>query len=959
MHIYKYVFNFYTNIYYTSMSSTDNKIDVSSNDSSIYRHIILDNKLEVVIIHDKDTDMSAATLSVGVGHYLDPPEYLGLAHFLEHMLFMGTKKYPNVNHYHEYLNNHGGSSNAYTAPENTSYFFDIQNDYILEALDIFGQFFIDPLFDKSTINKEVEAVDSEHSKNINSDGWRFQRMISKLVNKEHPSSKFSTGNLETLKKEGTYDNMIKFYKTHYSANIMKLCILSNKSVSELEPVVREIFGKVKNINYKHPTYNTLPFDLTSVPKDAICYKLSKQVPVVDTDIINIIWQLPNIRKYYLHKPTYYINRMLGHEGEGSIIYYLKSNNMATSLSSGIYETDETASINVLSIELTEDGFKNIPAIVDLVYYYIDLIDLIVKSGVDEWRYSEIKDVAKLNFKYLPKINSSDRVLSIADNMLHYPVKHCMSEPYIYKDYSEANSLISKYLEYFKRRSSVIIIASKKYEEVAVKREHYYGIQYIDKTFPTEYGSEFNITKLDTSSIHLPVKNIFMPTDITLHTPEIIHHYPKKIKLDDVSNIRNIEVWYKQDHKFKNPKVLINSIIYNKDISSTVTNYTMFILFIRLLNHSLTSVNYYSSLANLYFTISVNYEYLQISVNSYNNKDSISKILQTIIEHFSILPSVEVFKLVKTELKKDLENFIYNTPVELGQEYLKEKSYNKYYNYKAVLKELSNITSVDKLVSDVNKILSNSVIKMFICGNILEKDSLYIIPHFKKFLSTKSIDNFMPIIKVEKLLPGKLEVYNKDCYNPKEIDSAINVYYEISVLKKGFSKNWDIKLVLLFLINKITEEKFFTQLRSIEQSGYIVKSTIYSLGGSQCYTTGLLFFIQSYKKTLDSLEDRINSFMLDIMKFIKDLQNNTKLFEKYKTTIINELNKKDDNLYQEYDRNLNEIINGEYMFDYRKHLLSVVKNITVDQVIDYFDKYFTNKATRKVRIVKIHSKIKKN
>ena len=59
--------------------------------------------------------MSAACIDVKIGSALEPRERPGLAHFCEHMLFMGTEKYPWENEYSEYLKNNGGYSNAYTA----------------------------------------------------------------------------------------------------------------------------------------------------------------------------------------------------------------------------------------------------------------------------------------------------------------------------------------------------------------------------------------------------------------------------------------------------------------------------------------------------------------------------------------------------------------------------------------------------------------------------------------------------------------------------------------------------------------------------------------------------------------------------------------------------------------------------------------------------------------------------
>ena len=96
----------------------------------------------------------------------DPAEAQGLAHFLEHMLFMGTEKYPEENQYSAFLSAHGGYSNAYTAQENTVYYFDVNTAHFEEALDLFASFFTCPLFTEGSTGREINAVDSENSKNL-------------------------------------------------------------------------------------------------------------------------------------------------------------------------------------------------------------------------------------------------------------------------------------------------------------------------------------------------------------------------------------------------------------------------------------------------------------------------------------------------------------------------------------------------------------------------------------------------------------------------------------------------------------------------------------------------------------------------------------------------------------------------------------------------------------------------
>lgn len=73
-----------------------------------------------------------------LGSLSDPVNISGLAHFCEHMLFLGTKKYPKENEYSQFLSEHAGSSNAFTSGEHTNYYFDISHEHLQGALDRFG-----------------------------------------------------------------------------------------------------------------------------------------------------------------------------------------------------------------------------------------------------------------------------------------------------------------------------------------------------------------------------------------------------------------------------------------------------------------------------------------------------------------------------------------------------------------------------------------------------------------------------------------------------------------------------------------------------------------------------------------------------------------------------------------------------------------------------------------------------
>jgi len=175
--------------------ATDVSVEVEKrpSDDREYKAITLDNGMRTLLVSDASTKRSAAAIDVHVGSFSDPDDLAGLAHFAEHMCFLGTKKYPEEDEFSKYLASHGGSSNAYTDSEDTVYYFDCASPYLSGSLDRFSQFFISPLFSDSAISRELNAIDSEHSKNINNDGFRIYQLEKDSANPMHPLNKFSTG----------------------------------------------------------------------------------------------------------------------------------------------------------------------------------------------------------------------------------------------------------------------------------------------------------------------------------------------------------------------------------------------------------------------------------------------------------------------------------------------------------------------------------------------------------------------------------------------------------------------------------------------------------------------------------------------------------------------------------------------------------------------------------------------
>uniref|UniRef100_A0A672Q6A6 Nardilysin convertase n=1 Tax=Sinocyclocheilus grahami TaxID=75366 RepID=A0A672Q6A6_SINGR len=315
---------------------------------------------------------SAAALCIGVGSFSDPNDLPGLAHFLEHMVFMGSEKYPSENGFDAFLKKHGGSDNASTDCERTIFQFDVQRKCFKEALDRWAQFFVCPLMIEDAIDREVEAVDSEYQLAKPSDSHRKEMLFGSLAKPNHPMSKFCWGNALTLKTEprekniNVYKRLREFWKRYYSAHYMTLAVQSKESLDTLEEWVREIFSQVPNNGKPKPDFS----DQLSPFETPAFNKLYRMVPVRKVHALTITWALPPQEKHYRVKPLHYIAWLIGHEGTGSILSMLRRKCWALALFGGNSETgfdqNTTYSIFSISITLTDEGFQNFYEVAHLV-----------------------------------------------------------------------------------------------------------------------------------------------------------------------------------------------------------------------------------------------------------------------------------------------------------------------------------------------------------------------------------------------------------------------------------------------------------------------------------------------------------------------------------------------------------------------------------------------------------------
>jgi insulysin len=243
---------------------------------------------------------------------------------------------------------HSGSSNAYTGSTSTNYYFEVaakksedasadEASPLYGALDRFAQFFIDPLFLSSTLDRELRAVDSENKKNLQSDQLRLYQLEKSLSNPRHPYCQFATGNLEILKTLpeargiDVRQKFMDFHEKHYSANRMKLVILGREPLDVLEGWAADLFAGVRN--NKSLTQMRWEDEVPFGPEDLLTQCFAK--PVMDSRRLELVIPFIDEELQFDLQPSRYISHLIGHEGPGSIMSYIKSKGWADGLSAGM------------------------------------------------------------------------------------------------------------------------------------------------------------------------------------------------------------------------------------------------------------------------------------------------------------------------------------------------------------------------------------------------------------------------------------------------------------------------------------------------------------------------------------------------------------------------------------------------------------------------------------------------
>lgn len=873
----------------------------SPSDHRHYQAFTLNNGLRVLCVHDPKADKAAAAMAVNAGHFNDPDNCAGLAHFLEHMLFLGTEKYPGADTYSGAIAQHGGNHNAWTGTEHTSFFFDSTPDFFPNALDMFAQFFVCPSFAPEFVDRERQAIDAEFKLKLKDDTRRIYDIHKATVNPAHPFSKFSVGNQDTLGKWDSGDlrrELLKFYDTHYHAGKMTLSVISPHPLEQLSDMVTRSFDGVAQAKpEQEPDYPSL------YRAEDLQLKLDIK-PHKALHKVIVSFALPGVDADYRRKPLAYLSALLGHEGPGSLISLLKKKHYAIALSAGGGVNGSNFKDFNIAVQLTEEGEQNLDFIVSQVLAFIDLIR---RQGINEWRYEEKRKLLDMAFTYQEKGKPLDLVSQLCLNMQHYP-----ADDYIYGDYAMdgiEEQEVKDYLAMMTPQNMRLIQISP---DLSTDRiSPWYKADYARTPIDDSQIALWLSQETD-SSLALPQKNSFIcERDTPLPLPENPADLP--VKLHEQPGLR---LWHKQDIQFRVPKGHIYLAFDLPNSVGSIERIAMTRLFIDLFLDQVTEDFYAAEMAGLNYHLYPHQGGMSLHVSGLSDKQTI--LIAQLID-----------KLMACEIGQARFDLIKHQLVRVWQNSKKNKSISQLFN-----RLNSELQPNNPAISDLADTLEEIDFNAFDahCKGLFEQAHLDCLMYgdwdkshatrLKHTIEDSIFRHAKPCDEVERpLISIKGEATQKIGLNIQEHDPAIVIYYQ--------ADEQDIRSIALFsLYNHLLSPAFFHELRTNQQLGYIVGTGYLTMNKRP----GMALYIQSPKVDALELQDCIDSFVEEFNEALAEIP--MEHWQRQLEGLISQWLEKDTSLRLKSQRLWVSVGTGDFNFDKHIQVANALKELTPAELCDF-------------------------
>ncbi len=209
-----------------------------------HKKTTLPNGLRILTVPMKNTETVTVVVMVGVGSRYETGKEAGLSHFIEHMMFKGTKKRPTTLDISETLDSIGGEFNAYTSVDKTMYYAKVDAKHIGTALDVVSDIYLNSKIEEEEIEREKGTILQELNMYEDTPTIDVEVVLGNLLYKNNPLGRNIIGFKKTI-ASFKRENFVDYIDRFYVANDTVVCIAGNFDEKKVLNLAKQYFSGMK------------------------------------------------------------------------------------------------------------------------------------------------------------------------------------------------------------------------------------------------------------------------------------------------------------------------------------------------------------------------------------------------------------------------------------------------------------------------------------------------------------------------------------------------------------------------------------------------------------------------------------------------------------------------------------------------------------------------------------------
>lgn len=522
-----------------------------------------------------------------------------------------------------------------------------------------------------------------------------------------------------------------WYDKYYSANLMNLCILGREPLETLVSWVEQYFGPIKNVDAEKVPIG--PEIGPVFPPETTQGKIVFVEPLKDLRELGMTWELPAKAGYVDQesKPAGLLGHVLGHEGEGSLLSFLKARLWAEELSAGRSEMGVDNDTFELSISLTEEGLKHVDEVIAAVFAAMERIRSL--GDYPKYLFEELNLMARIGWEYQQRgrgTATSYAGMMRKEELETFPERQLFVTKF-------APERVARLLDYLRPSRCMITVVSKEHKDVEGnpieldRQEKWMGAKYAVRDFTKAQKAAWE-SVAPLQEVHFPKPNPFIPRELRMVVeadPKVIEASAKGEMIEPFRHAPTVLVddgrtktYVSPDDEFFVPQsTAIFHILTPRIRPGSAEGTVLAALYNRFVHERLSELSYPAHYAGLSYDVWIHQSRgLGISVSGYSEKSSVllDAVMDAVVDPKLTEGELAVFR---ESLERGYRNAEKDPPIRQAMDLMTSVLYKDYVATKELAEAASKVT-LEQLQGFVNGLFDRVYVEALVGGNVARDDA---------------------------------------------------------------------------------------------------------------------------------------------------------------------------------------------------------------------------------------------